>query len=364
MPTAPSKTGDQSRYERMMIYLCVVIWVAHGVIVAGRAMFLGYTSDPGSMLARGCTTATGVIITLAMLALLRRYRGGGILDEFRRAALASLVACALQTGLNETFFKLFSAYYEVRPQLYLSPSEFIPSYFGFLWIFMAWAALYAALVGSESLRLQDRAMADARDAEQQARLAALRYQIQPHFLFNALNAISGLIGEGRAREADEALLRLAAFYRHTLAAAPREFVTLAAEVDAQRLYLSIEEVRFSDRLKTSIVVDPETEGALVPSLILQPFVENAIKHGLACSAGTTAVEIRADREGGRLKLTICDDARAESIPAVTGLGRSLQNVRQRLDMIYDGDFDLTYGPRAEGGWLVTLSLPFDVEATA
>ncbi len=347
-----------------MVYLCVVIWVAHGGIAAGRAAFLGSTSDPGSMLARACTTASGVAITFAMLLLLRRYRGGGILDEFRRAALASLVACALQTALNETFFKLFSAYYEVRPHLYLSASEFIPTYLGFVWIFMVWAALYAALVGSESLRLQDKAMADARDAAQQARLAALRYQIQPHFLFNALNAISGLIGEGRAREADEALLRLAAFYRHTLAAAPREFVTLAAEVDAQRLYLSIEQVRFSDRLKTSIVVDPETEGALVPSLILQPFVENAIKHGLACSTGATAVTIRADREGDRLKLTICDDARPEGVPVATGLGRSLQNVRQRLDMIYDGDFDLAYGPRAEGGWRATLSLPFDVELPA
>ncbi len=347
-----------------MVYLCVIIWVAHGAIQAGRAVFLGSTSDPGSMLARACTTAAGVIITLTMLALLRRFRGGGILDEFRRAALASLVACVPQTALNETFFKLWSAYYEVKPELYLSASEFIPTYFGFLWIFMAWAALYAALVGSESLRLQDRAMADAREAAQQARLAALRYQIQPHFLFNALNAISGLIGEGRAREADEALLRLAAFYRHTLAAAPREFVSLTAEVDAQRLYLSIEEVRFSDRLKTSIVVAPETEGALVPSLILQPFVENAIKHGLACSTGTTVVEIRADCEGGRLRLTICDDARTESVPAVTGLGRSLPNVRQRLDMIYDGDFEMAYGPRAEGGWRAMLSLPFDVEATA
>ena len=347
-----------------MVYLCVIIWVAHGAIQAGRAVFLGSTSDPGSMLARACTTAAGVIITLTMLALLRRSRGGGILDEFRRAALASLVACVPQTALNETFFKLWSAYYEVKPELYLSASEFIPTYFGFLWIFMVWAALYAALVGSESLRLQDKAMADARDAVQQARLAALRYQIQPHFLFNALNAISGLIGEGRAREADEALLRLAAFYRHTLAAAPREFVTLAAETDAQRLYLSIEQVRFSDRLKTSIVVDPETEGALVPSLILQPFVENAIKHGLACSTGTTAVKIRADREGDRLKLTICDDARPEGVPVAAGLGRSLQNVRQRLDMIYDGDFELAYGPRAEGGWRATLSLPFDVEIAA
>ena len=362
MPTPLSTPGGQGRLDRMIVYLCFTLWIAHGTIATGRTILSGIANDPGSLLARMCTTVAGVVITLIMWRVLRRWRGGSVVDEARRAALLSVAACAVHAVLNQLFFMSLSAINCGRADLYLSAGDLSSTYLGFIWIFLLWSGLYAVLVGSETLRLQDRAMADARDAAQQARLAALRYQVQPHFLFNSLNAISSLIGEGRAREADEALLRLAAFYRHTLAAAPREFVPLAAEVDAQRMYLAIEKVRFADRLESRITVDPQTEGALAPSLILQPFVENAVKHGVACSSGTTTVTILAQRVGDRLRLVVEDDARPEGPPAVGGLGRSLQNVRLRLDMLYDGDFELVHGPSAEGGWRVVITLPFDVEA--
>lgn len=353
---------DTRRLDRVIVRLTVLIWVIHGAIVIARAFAWGTTADLGSAMARVASTVVGIALSLGVWRILKRGAGGDVFDEFKRAALWSAGACLIHTTANETFFRLMSSAYHADPVRYLAPHEFIPTYFGFLWIFVTWSALYSTLVGSEALRQQEREVADARDAVQHARLAALRNQIQPHFLFNALNAISGLIGEKRTAEADQALLRLAGFYRHTLAFAPREFVTLKAELDAQKLYLAIEEVRFSDRLHCVFEVDPEAESAMVPSLVLQPFVENAIKHGLARSAGSTLIRVEARAVGDRLQLSVTDDSEAVAPCARTGLGASLINARQRLTLIYDDDFDLAYGPRPDRGWAVSLDLPLELEA--
>src|SRR5690606_22153637 len=121
-------------------------------------------------------------------------------------------------------------------------------YISFLWPIMTWSALCAIMVAGENLRSQQARTSQALAAAQQAQLAALRLQIQPHFLLNTLNAISSLIGQKRTQEADVTLLRLAAFLKHSLTTAPRELVRLESEVEIQSQYLDIEEVRFSDRL--------------------------------------------------------------------------------------------------------------------
>ena len=199
-------------------------------------------------------------------------------------------------------------------------------------------------------------------AAQQAQLAALRLQIQPHFLFNALNAISSLIGQGRTREADRMLMQLSGFLKHTLAAAPRDLVRLEAEIDSQARYLDIEEIRFPDRLRRQLMVEPQTAPAMVPSLILQPFVENAVKHGLAQSQGLMTLEVGARRLGERLQIWVSDDSAAAGSVNQEGFGRSLENAGRRLALIYGPAASLAYGPDPNGGWRVDVELPFEVAA--
>lgn len=353
---------ESQRLDQLILRLTLAIWTSYAAIVVVRAILWGARTDLATTLVRLGTTAIGLVLTLILWRFLRRRRSSDIFTEFRRASAASMVACLFHIAGNETLYLLFQA--SSQTATYFAIGDLVAGYFSYLWIFVTWSALYATLIASDTLRRQEREMADARDATQQARLAALRYQIQPHFLFNALNSISSLIGEGRTKEADEATLRLAGFYRHTLSFAPREFVPLRTELDAQRLYLSIEEVRFSDRLKFRFDVDPRSEHAMVPSLILQPFVENAIKHGLARSTGPTEIRVEAKAHDDRLTLSITDDSQADAPSPSNGIGRSLHNVRQRLDLIYDGDFKLSHGPRPAAGWGVTIDLPLELERTA
>ncbi len=339
--------------------LAGAVWLAYAAIVLARALVAEGVS-PDTTMYRLVAMASGLIITIGMWCIIRLVRGSSALEIFKRAAIISSVGCAAHVLFNEASYQIIGV---VRHRPVSSPVlvDFITIYFGYLWIFITWAALCSVVVASAEDRRRDKAVADARVAAQQAQLASLRYQIQPHFLFNALNAISSLIGDNRTAEAEVALLKLSSFYRHTLMSAPNEYVRLGAEIDAQRLYLAIEEVRFPDRLNVEFAVSPETSSALVPSLILQPFVENAVKHGLARSLGITTIRIAAERRGDRLCIVVLDDARASGPPALGGLGSSLENVRKRLEIHYDLDFALTHLAGDEGGWVVTVDLPFEVE---
>ncbi|KAK0359976.1 hypothetical protein LTR94_029147, partial [Friedmanniomyces endolithicus] len=234
------------------------------------------------------------------------------------------------------------------------------TYISFLWPIMTWSALCAVMVAGDNLRRQQARTTEAQIAAQQAQLAALRLQIQPHFLFNTLNSISSLIGQGRSQEADTTLLRLADFLKHTLAAGPRELVRLKSEIDSQGRYLDIEQVRFPDRLRRRLLVEPEALPAMTPSLILQPFVENAVKHGLARSTSPVTLEIGARRDGARLRLWVADDGPGAAPACSSGLGQSLTNTERRLNLMYGPEASLRYGPMQSGGWRVDIDLPFEV----
>jgi sensor histidine kinase YesM len=194
----------------------------------------------------------------------------------------------------------------------------------------------------------------------EARLAALRMELNPHFLFNTLNAISGLI---RRRELDGAigmLARLGELLRVTLEREAAHQVPLERELSFLRLYLDIERVRFHDRLTVAFDIDPEALDAVVPSLVLQPLVENAVRHGIARRPGPGRIDIRARREGDALVVRVQDTgfgfARKESPRWQEGVG--LSNTRARLEQQYGGRAQMTLENAAEGGAVVSLTLPF------
>jgi two-component system LytT family sensor kinase len=201
----------------------------------------------------------------------------------------------------------------------------------------------------------------------QARLGALKAQLQPHFLFNTLNAIVVLVRQQKGQEAEETLARFSDLLRAVLADLDAQEVPLSRELEYLRLYLAIEQVRFSDRLRVEIDVEAEVLDAAVPHMALQPLVENAIRHGIGRRATPGLIVLRARREGDELRIVVQDDGPGfDSQPASPGLGLGLANTRARLKQLYGDAAELrtTNHPvdgRGEGagsGARVTLVLPF------
>lgn len=190
----------------------------------------------------------------------------------------------------------------------------------------------------------------------QARLEALRMQLQPHFLFNALNGIAALIHSDPER-ADEMTTALADFLRHTLHGAARDEVPLIEELEYTKRYLAIEQARFGERLQCQIEAPPETYGALVPMLLLQPLIENVVRHGVTLSSGAVRVRVRIAREGKQLRIVLHDNGAGPEVGAPEGIG--LANTRARLRELHGDAASLTL--RAEQGCVVEISLPFRLE---
>ena len=178
----------------------------------------------------------------------------------------------------------------------------------------------------------------------------LRYQLNPHFLFNTLNAISTLVLDRDNDTANLAVTRLSAFLRYTLDQDPMKRVTLRQELEAIDLYLGIESLRFGPRLRLTRIVEPEALGALVPSLLLQPLVENALKYAIAPSETGGTLEIAGRIEGGRLVLEVADDGPGIVAPPVDGVRRGvgMANIQDRLTVLYGSAARFTHGTEAPG----------------
>jgi len=230
--------------------------------------------------------------------------------------------------------------------------------------FAAWSAFYIAMVAqSQALGAQRRA-AEAESAARAAQVRALRYQVNPHFLFNTLNSLSSLVMSGRPQEAEEMILKLSTFFRSSLSLDPFADVTLAEEIALQRLYLDIERVRFPKRLRVEIDVPPELETARLPALILQPVVENAIKYGVSPTRERVTLRITAREAGpGRITVEISNSGKAETprerddTPEGTGVG--LGNVCERLRARFGNAAQCEFGPIDGGGYRVVMTLPLD-----
>ncbi|MEM6289894.1 MAG: histidine kinase [Myxococcota bacterium] len=218
-------------------------------------------------------------------------------------------------------------------------------------------------LGYDRLRAHARAVElreeQARAELLEAQLSNLRARLNPHFLFNSLNSLAGLIEEDPPR-AVEALERLCDLLRHGLESTDARRTSLGKELDVLRDYLAMEQLRFGDRLRWTLDVSPELHVAEVPTLLLQPVVENAVKYAVAPRRAGGTIEIEAAREGNVLSLTVLDDGPGTAAEGGTKLGE--RTLRERLELEYGDAATVHAGPRDDGGYRVALRMPFEGEA--
>lgn len=226
-------------------------------------------------------------------------------------------------------------------------------------MFFGWSSIFLTLLYSFDVRERERQLAAVREQAISAQMRALRYQINPHFLFNTLNSISGLIEEGAATRAEKMVLSLSTFMRTTLSLDPMQDVSLADEIALQEEYLEIERERFADRLTFNVEVEKSACDAIVPSLILQPLIENAIKHGVGATAGPVEILLIAQQKGERLIITVENDMPNQTDIGVRppGLGVGLQNVEERLRARFDQDVLFSAGYVSPTRYRVVFNVP-------
>jgi two-component system, LytTR family, sensor kinase len=345
-PARLVRSSTPDRLRRGAGALIAVFWTVHFCIMWVRAQINVVPGEVGLVegtLRRVFFALFGALLSYLLYRCLRPLR----LREFGRqatigAALA-LAAALVQAALNSVMFG------EGR----LPDLIFFALYW--FWFYFSWTAAYLALSYSITVQEQERHAAELAVKAQQAQILALRYQINPHFLFNTLNAIAALIRDAPAR-AEEMVVQLSDFFRRSLAVDPMQDVTLAEEVDLQRLYLDIERTRFPDRLRLEVELAPGAEAARVPALLLQPLVENAVKHGVARAQTPTCIRILAGLDGPRVEIVVENDAQASGVrPGGENVG--LRNVADRLRSRFGDEASLVSEPIAGGGFRNTLRIP-------
>jgi len=227
-----------------------------------------------------------------------------------------------------------------------------------------WSALYFGINFYLIVEDQIDQMQHLESQASSAQLAMLRYQLNPHFLFNTLNSISTLVLLKQTERANAMLSRLSSFLRYTLANEPTAHVTVLQEVETLKLYLEIEKMRFEDRLRPVFDVDPRAERARLPSLLLQPLVENAIKYAVSTQEQGAEICIRARLAGDRVQIGVSDTGpglqEGRAMPSLsTGVG--LPNIRERLVQAYGPDHRFETRTAPAGGFSVEIEIPFQLD---
>lgn len=222
------------------------------------------------------------------------------------------------------------------------------------WTFCLSVTLYWAVGRERATWLAEQRAAQSELSRRQAELTALRLQLNPHFLFNSLNAVSTLVLDGRTTQADKMLMQLAAFLRASLLADPAEMSTLAREQSTLEAYLEIERLRFADRLSVRFEIADEAADVEMPSLLLQPLVENAIKYAVAGAERPVEIVVSGVKQEGFLVLQVLDDG--EGAHSAYGAGVGLENIRARLRSHYGEEASLNTRQTSEG-FVATIRLP-------
>ncbi len=228
---------------------------------------------------------------------------------------------------------------------------------------LAWCALYFALLSIERARAAERSAGEFRQAAKAAELRSLRYQVNPHFLFNTLNSISALILTDKKEQAEEMVQAMANFYRTSLTDDPTADLSLEEEFALQRHYLDIESVRFPNRLLPEFDLPAELKDMRIPGMILQPLVENSVKYAVAPTSKPVTIAICAREEYGRLVLSVEDNGSGVADDAEHGYGIGLDNVRQRLEARFGRDAHMVSGPSAKG-YATHLRVPLEKNGQA
>lgn len=285
-----------------------------------------------------------------------------------KVPLVVLASYSLAIPLTVVTNYILLSFYSSENDYAQSATLFRQHFIYFLHFFI-WSIVYHTLVLYRDMLLLKQSELDARNLAREAQLKMLRYQLNPHFLFNTLNAISTLILLQDTKSANQMVLRLSDFLRHSLINDPMQQVTLEQEITSLQLYLGIEKARFESRLNVEFNVEDEANSALIPSLILQPIIENSIKYAIAPSVegGTIIINAKVFAEQLLIEIRDTGPGTEEGFSNIgtdvdaSGCGVGLVNCQQRLAAIYDGDYNFSFGhlsPEDQGGgFQVSLRLP-------
>ncbi|WP_336985324.1 sensor histidine kinase [Altererythrobacter aquiaggeris] len=311
---------------------------------------------------------TGFSISLILSVIYERLIGLRPLITWGVTGVVLVVAVSTYAFIEAWVFSLFrpateSSFLQLILGIYFLPATLLGG----------WSALYYAINFFLQVEEQNDQLQKLEMQATSAQLAMLRYQLNPHFLFNTLNSISTLVLLRQTAPANAMLTRLSSFLRHTLVNEPGSKVTLAEEIDTLQLYLDIERMRFEERLRTEFRISPEAAKACLPSLLLQPLVENAIKYAVGPQEEGAQISLTAQLVGKRLRIAVSDTGpglqsggdRPILPAAMTGEGRvestgvGLANIRDRLAQAYGEDHLFEIRTPPEGGFTVIIELPHE-----
>ena len=313
-------------------------------------------------------TITGFSISLILAVIYRQLISQRPLVTWGVTALILPFAVGLNAFIDAWVIGLYRTDTEANfPQLFIGVFYLDATLLG------AWSALYYAINFFLQVEEQSDQLVRLENQATSAQLAMLRYQLNPHFLFNTLNSISTLVLLKQTEPANAMLSRLSSFLRYTLINEPTGRVTVAQEVETLKLYLDIERMRFEERLRTTFRIDPATEAGLLPSLLLQPLVENAIKYAVSPQESGAEITITTQLVGQNLRISVSDTGpglqsgasqnRLSGMtydggePVSTGVG--LANIRDRLAQAYGDAHRFETAEPPEGGFAVIIELPFE-----
>jgi signal transduction histidine kinase len=310
--------------------------------------------------------AIGMLLTLVLRAI---YRYMWEMELPRR--IVAIVAGSYGAGLvwmsirGSIFFHLFP---QQRKPHDLEEMNFLSYFDGAIsafWVMLVWSALYFGIKSYMAMQEERERGLKAMSMANEAQLKMLRYQLNPHFLFNTLNAISTLILDGNNELANVMVTRLSRFLRYTLDNDPMQKVTVSEEIEALKLYLDIEKVRFDERLKLRFTVEPGAEQAVLPSLLLQPLVENSIKYAIAHAINGGSISVSAQIVDSKLELVVADDGPGidlkSGIPR-NGGGVGLSNCRERLKELYGDSQTFELSKTDPHGLTISICIPLETGA--
>jgi len=353
----------------------VAAWAALGALYAGPIYFEVRAAGHGHMAWRifswGILTwLSWAPLTLVMVWVARRY---SLVDsEWKTSLLAHLPVFLFTSALHSAAGVAIALAIRPFDNMGESPEQFWPRFLSRLkGSFGSDLPVYGAVIGiyyalDYYRKYREREFLASRLEAQlaQAQLESLRMQLHPHFLFNTLNGIVGLVRDNKNQAAVGMLVGLSDLLRHTLDHSSKHEVELREEIDFIKLYLSIQEMRFSDRLRIYFDIHPGTTRALVPNLILQPLAENALRHGIARSADSGVVGISSAVVDGQLRLTVYDDGAGLpddwQLKGSAGIG--LANTAARLQQLYDDDHQFDIRNRPAGGVEVVIVIPLKTQS--
>lgn len=313
-----------------------------------------------SILAEAPAFAIAAVAAAALYAVMRTMRRAPFWARLLAAGIMVAAAAAGIAALNVAIASWFSAMAASAGEegVRLGPNAFSSRFLGYFWAFSLNASIFWGHIATARVRAQAVALAEAERAALQAQLAALRFQLNPHFLFNSLNALSSLLMEAGAKEADAMLGKLCDFLRASLVTDPNAMISLEEELETAQAYLEIEAIRFGDRLCVEFDCGPDVRDALIPNFLLQPLVENAVKHAVAPAKKPVVITISARREGDNIRIIVDDDGDAEGlVEKRSGGAVGLRNVSDRLSATF-GDRGVLQAARLDRGFRSQVTFPF------